>query len=72
MGDTKIPAGCKVGALYQGGFFTKGQKEADTCAAALTKNTGKVHGVTSFTENISDGLPARVLVTYYKVIAGKK
>jgi len=70
MGDFKIPAGCNVGTIYHDNIFLDGQKKAQECADALTKATGKPHELTLICENISDGLPARVMICYYKVIKG--
>jgi hypothetical protein len=60
-----IPKGCRVGTLY----FVK--NNATKCAEALTTAKKSPHTVARVSENIGDGLPHRVMATYYKVIQGR-
>ena len=50
-------------------FVTRGA--ADDCAEKLSSETGKKHEVKTESENVSDGLPAVVMQTFYKVIEGR-
>lgn len=63
----EVKNACFAGSVY----FSK--EKAQTCAAELnTKTAGSnsTYTVKAVHENISDGLPARVISTYYKIIAG--
>lgn len=60
--------GCRAGATYVKVFFSD---SAAACAAQLTRETKHPHGTACHTENIGDGMPAHVWVTYCKVIEGR-
>jgi hypothetical protein len=65
---------CRAGARYLHNVFVDGKKSAGECAKKLTKESenGTKYCTVTKTVNISDGLPARVMVTYAEVISGKK
>ena len=69
MGDTKIPAGCKVGTEYYGGLGfvdAKQKQKAEACASALPDASVK-----TVVKNGSDGLPAYVPEYWFKIVNGK-
>lgn len=67
MGDNV----CRAGSIYIHNVLVDGEGAAQQCAAELNGKTGKEYSVECHSENISDGLPARVMVTYCSVIEGK-
>ena len=65
---------CRAGSRYIDNPFVDGMKSANECADKLTKESkdGTQYCVVRRTENISDGMPVRVMVSYAEVISGKK
>lgn len=74
MSGVKIPANCAVGMEYYGGLrgtYKQGLIDAQQCAEALTKATGKTHTVVTRVADSSDGLPSWVPELWHRVIGGK-
>lgn len=75
VGENGIPKGCAVGVSYYGGLYCtscgQARKEAEACASALTRKTGRPHDVKHIVENASDGLPVYVPENWFKVINGR-
>jgi len=67
-------ASCKVGARYLNNIFTDGMKKGRACAKKLNAESkdGSTYIAVKKYENISDGLPPVVMMSYVEVISGKK